>query len=99
MIAANSSAVNAPGLRSFIVGDPDFPMSWSSAPSRMPQILDGQAERAADRHRQDAHRSVAGRVRSRVERRRERLNGARARRLCLGLGRADRRHQRVERVG
>ena len=102
LMTSNSAGVSGPGLPRMSSGTPILPMSWSSAPRRRTsRSSGGKHEPAADGDRQHADAvRVAGGVRvARVERRRERPDGAGVRRFGVRFGLGDRGHQRVEGFG
>ena len=102
LISSNSSGVSAVGFRSTLSLMPILPMSCSSAPSRSTSSCSaGSRICRADRDRDGADAlRMAGRVGiPRVERQRQRADGADVGALRLRLGGRHARHHRVERVG
>ena len=95
-----SSAVSGPGLRRIASLRPILPMSWSSAPEpKDVELRRAQTHLTSDQHGQGADAlGVAGRVRiARVERGRQRANGAEVGGARVRFGRRQPLHQLVER--
>ena len=100
MITSNSAAVSAPRLPQHVVRDADLAdVVQQRAQAHDLDVGGRQVELPADGDRQhaDAVRVPGGVGIARVERRRQRADGARIRGLGLRLGLADRCHQIVER--